>query len=157
MRSEKSDEGRFRTHKEIEIMVERIKAIIQDIPEEKGFKTVLNNFIIDLVNYPEQRCIFDETRNWIMHKPELLEDYLLGMQGLIQFIKDVMQEGILFFADDIYKEDCALAREISSKYHIWKSSKAIYWLSYLINNKIVFKQGDTYFREPAFSEREFEY
>jgi len=157
MPSEKSDQGRFRTHAEVAHMVERIKTIMKDIPEEKGYKAILSGFITDLVSYPDVRQVYDETKEWIMHKPDLLEDYLLGMQSLIQFVQDVKLDGILFFADDVYKEDCPIAQRITEKYHVWKGSKAIYWLAYLISIGAVEKRGATYFREPALKENEFVY
>lgn len=157
MQSEKSDKGRYRTHAEVAHMVERIKAILADIPEEKGFKTILNNFIIDLVGYPEEKCVFDETKAWIMHEPELLEDYLLGMQSLTLFVSDVRRDGFEFFVSDVYDENCHAVKEITAHYHIFKGSKAIYWLAFLVNNGIARKSGDIYIVDGALRENDFTY
>jgi hypothetical protein len=157
MPSGKSDVGRYRTHAEVEHMVERIRTILNDIPEEKGYRTILNGFITDLVSYPEVRQVYDETRDWIMHKPELLEDYLLGMQSLTQFVADVRRDGIEFFCNDVYNENCAIAQKIAEKYHIFKGSKSIYWLAFLVNNGIARKEGNIYIVDEALRENDFTY
>lgn len=138
-----------RTKQEIERMIGRIKDTIATLPEEIGFRNILNNFIVDLSSYPDVRCIFDETKEWILHKPEKLEDYLLGMQSLIVFVSDVQRDGIKFLASDVYNENCIIAGKITNQYYIWQSSKSIYWLSYLIVSGIVRLEGDYYIANPT--------
>lgn len=145
-----------RTHFEIDLMVRRISSIRDNVPEEKGYKYILEQFISDLLNYPKEKPVYDETSQWIAHKPELLEDYLLGVESLTKFVEDVKREGIVFGENDIYDEECPAAKKIALLYHISYRSKAIYFLAFLVTNKIATKQDAVYIVEPD-PKNDFEY